>query len=176
MYRLITGCQVHGSIHRRLVRRVEREFMPPGRSAGPNKAYRALGWLRCRNWDRSVQSSGSPMVGGSCQNTVGIPWIIYRQVNTELPTSVRSRLTTWSLLERIPVGMLLAHSMNTLWMPFQECQSGIFFSLFEYLILMSWRSHESLKLTKVNTYGLFYEWKGLDDTLKPLLLAAHQGV
>lgn len=51
-----------------------------------------------------------------------------------------------------------------------------FFLVFEYLILMSRRSHESLKLTKVNTYGLFYEWKGSDNTLKPLLLAAHQGV
>jgi hypothetical protein len=36
-------------------------------------------------------------------------------------------------------------------------------------------SHESLTLTKVNTYGLLYEWKGSDDSLKPLLLAAHQG-
>ncbi|KAH9066867.1 hypothetical protein EDB87DRAFT_1573733 [Lactarius vividus] len=37
-------------------------------------------------------------------------------------------------------------------------------------------SHETLILTKVNTYGLLYEWKGSDDTLKPLLLAAHQDV
>ncbi|KAH9167375.1 hypothetical protein EDB89DRAFT_128974 [Lactarius sanguifluus] len=36
--------------------------------------------------------------------------------------------------------------------------------------------HETLTLTKVNTYGLLYEWKGSDDTLKPLLLAAHQDV
>ena len=36
-------------------------------------------------------------------------------------------------------------------------------------------SHETLTLTKVNTYGLLFEWKGSDDTLKPLLLAAHQG-
>ncbi|KAH9987512.1 hypothetical protein BJV77DRAFT_1070481 [Russula vinacea] len=34
----------------------------------------------------------------------------------------------------------------------------------------------SLTLIKVNTYGLLYEWKGSDDTLKPLLLAAHQDV
>lgn len=59
---------------------------------------------------------------------------------------------------------------------FPRVSVGEFFPLFEYLILMSRRSHESLKLTKVNTYGLFYEWKGSDDTLKPLLLAAHQGV
>ncbi|KAH9074826.1 hypothetical protein EDB83DRAFT_2312331 [Lactarius deliciosus] len=37
-------------------------------------------------------------------------------------------------------------------------------------------SHETLALTKVNTYGLLYEWKGSDDSLKPLLLAAHQDV
>ena len=36
-------------------------------------------------------------------------------------------------------------------------------------------SHANLRLTKVNTYGLYYEWKGLDASLKPLLLAAHQG-
>ena len=36
-------------------------------------------------------------------------------------------------------------------------------------------SHANLKLTKVNTYGLYYEWKGSDASLKPLLLAAHQG-
>jgi len=31
-------------------------------------------------------------------------------------------------------------------------------------------------LTKVNTYALWYEWKGSDVSLKPLLLAAHQDV
>ena len=36
-------------------------------------------------------------------------------------------------------------------------------------------SHKILTLTKVNTYGLLYEWKGSDNSLKPLLLAAHQG-
>lgn len=35
-------------------------------------------------------------------------------------------------------------------------------------------SHKRLTLTKVNTYGLLYEWKGADSSLKPLLLAAHQ--
>ena len=36
-------------------------------------------------------------------------------------------------------------------------------------------SHSALNLTKVNTWGLVYEWKGTDSALKPLLLAAHQG-
>lgn len=37
-------------------------------------------------------------------------------------------------------------------------------------------SHSTLKLTKVNTYGLLYELEGSDSTLKPLLLCAHQGM
>ncbi|KAI3616852.1 carboxypeptidase s [Moniliophthora roreri] len=37
-------------------------------------------------------------------------------------------------------------------------------------------SHSTLELTKVNTYGLLYTWKGYDATLKPTLLAAHQDV
>ncbi|KAF4593116.1 hypothetical protein EYR38_008826 [Pleurotus pulmonarius] len=36
--------------------------------------------------------------------------------------------------------------------------------------------HSTLALTKVNTYGLWYEWAGSDASLKPLLLAAHQDV
>ncbi|KIK60400.1 hypothetical protein GYMLUDRAFT_261395 [Collybiopsis luxurians FD-317 M1] len=36
--------------------------------------------------------------------------------------------------------------------------------------------HSSLTRTKVNTYGLLYEWTGKDPSLKPVLLAAHQDV
>ncbi|KAL5537035.1 hypothetical protein ACEPAF_858 [Sanghuangporus sanghuang] len=36
--------------------------------------------------------------------------------------------------------------------------------------------HAKLNLTKVNTYGLIYEWTGSDPSLKPLLLTAHQDV
>lgn len=37
-------------------------------------------------------------------------------------------------------------------------------------------SHSSLELTKVNTYGLVYYWKGSDESLKPILLTGHQDV
>jgi len=37
-------------------------------------------------------------------------------------------------------------------------------------------SHQHLKLTKINTFGLVYEWTGSNSTLKPVLLASHQGV
>ncbi|KAI0642377.1 carboxypeptidase S [Trametes meyenii] len=36
--------------------------------------------------------------------------------------------------------------------------------------------HENLKQTHVNHYGLVYSWEGRDDTLKPILLTAHQDV
>ena len=36
-------------------------------------------------------------------------------------------------------------------------------------------SHSTLSLRKVNTYGLLYVWQGSDVSLKPVLLAAHQG-
>ncbi|KAH9066871.1 hypothetical protein EDB87DRAFT_1721053 [Lactarius vividus] len=46
----------------------------------------------------------------------------------------------------------------------------------DYLLRSFPLTHETLALTKVNTYGLLYEWKGSGDSLKPLLLAAHQDV
>lgn len=36
--------------------------------------------------------------------------------------------------------------------------------------------HKHLELTKVNTYGLVYFWKGSNPDLKPLMLAGHQDV
>ncbi|EFI27408.1 carboxypeptidase s [Coprinopsis cinerea okayama7 len=36
--------------------------------------------------------------------------------------------------------------------------------------------HSSLKLTKVNKFGLLYEWRGTQPDLRPILLAAHQDV
>lgn len=36
--------------------------------------------------------------------------------------------------------------------------------------------HSTLSLNKVNTYGLLFEWTGSDKSLKPILLAAHQGM
>src|SRR5213082_2981175 len=38
------------------------------------------------------------------------------------------------------------------------------------------KSHAALKLTRVNGYGLLYEWTGSDPGLAPLVLLAHQDV
>ncbi|KAG1881229.1 hypothetical protein F4604DRAFT_1678822 [Suillus subluteus] len=51
------------------------------------------------------------------------------------------------------------------------------FSAFhDYLLKAFPLVHASLEVTKVNTYGLIYVWKGTSSSLKPLLLAAHQDV
>ncbi|KAH7890769.1 hypothetical protein F5I97DRAFT_1974939 [Phlebopus sp. FC_14] len=46
----------------------------------------------------------------------------------------------------------------------------------DYLLKAFPLVHSSLEITKVNTYGLIFVWRGSDSTLKPLLLAAHQDV
>ncbi|KAH9893483.1 carboxypeptidase S [Cubamyces lactineus] len=46
----------------------------------------------------------------------------------------------------------------------------------DYLLKAFPLVHSTLELTKVNTHGLVYVWKGSDSSLKPVLLAAHQDV
>ncbi|KAK7686392.1 hypothetical protein QCA50_010616 [Cerrena zonata] len=46
----------------------------------------------------------------------------------------------------------------------------------DYLLKAFPQVHATLALTKVNTYGLVFEWKGSDESLKPLLLMGHQDV
>ncbi|KAI0367059.1 carboxypeptidase S [Pilatotrama ljubarskyi] len=52
----------------------------------------------------------------------------------------------------------------------------VFGPFHDYLLKSFPLVHSTLKLTKVNTWGLVYEWKGSDPSLKPVLLAAHQDV
>lgn len=52
----------------------------------------------------------------------------------------------------------------------------VFAPFHEYLLTTFPNVHATLKLTKVNTYGLVYAWEGTDTSLKPLLLTAHQDV
>ncbi|KAI0766929.1 carboxypeptidase S [Trametes elegans] len=52
----------------------------------------------------------------------------------------------------------------------------VFGPFHDYLLKSFPLVHSTLQLTKVNTYGLVYAWKGADESLKPVLLAAHQDV
>ncbi|KAG6857473.1 hypothetical protein H0H87_003540 [Tephrocybe sp. NHM501043] len=46
----------------------------------------------------------------------------------------------------------------------------------EYLLTAFPLVHTTLKLTKVNTYGLIFTWQGSDASLKPTVLMGHQDV
>ncbi|KAF9041001.1 carboxypeptidase S [Hymenopellis radicata] len=48
--------------------------------------------------------------------------------------------------------------------------------LHKYLLESFPLVHATFDLKKVNTYGLIYTWKGKDESLKPILLLAHQDV
>ncbi|THU99115.1 carboxypeptidase S [Dendrothele bispora CBS 962.96] len=60
--------------------------------------------------------------------------------------------------------------------PGEDPRWEIFGELHDYLEKAFPLVHSTLSLTKVNTYGLLYEWTGSNPSLKPLLLAAHQDV
>lgn len=58
----------------------------------------------------------------------------------------------------------------------KDARWDIFYQFSDYLKLQFPGVHFVLELDVVNTHGLVYTWKGSDDTLKPLLLMAHQDV
>ncbi|KAJ7504523.1 hypothetical protein B0H11DRAFT_1709687 [Mycena galericulata] len=58
----------------------------------------------------------------------------------------------------------------------QDPRWEVFAPFHDYLSSAFPLVHATLSLTKVNTYGLLFEWTGSDSSLKPVLLAAHQDV
>ena len=113
------------------------------------------------------------LLGGA----VRIPYVFLQYGVTAWASFVgvaRNPTTTWGLSARTLDGRRLGPSTST-------CSKHTLKRQFtpQHLIdtfnVTIVRSHTSLKLTKVNTYGLVYVWEGSDESLKPLLLAAHQG-
>lgn len=52
----------------------------------------------------------------------------------------------------------------------------VMFDIAAYLEKTFPHVHSTLTLEKVNTHGLFYTWKGSEESLKPIILMAHQDV
>ncbi|KIJ20621.1 Merops: M20.UNA [Paxillus involutus ATCC 200175] len=65
---------------------------------------------------------------------------------------------------------------DDLGLPSEDPRWEIETKLHEYLESRFPKVHATLRRIKVNTYALVYEWKGTDDSVKPLLLAAHLDV
>ena len=120
---------------------------------------RALAW---------VESGGySTMVPASCpqQN----PWELKEDpLNLDLDV----------LAERLSRAVQVDTSVGDQWPdPDKNPEQWKAFDQFEeYLRNTFPRVHEKLALEKVHQHGLFYTWKGQDDTLKPILLMSHQDV
>lgn len=60
--------------------------------------------------------------------------------------------------------------------PGNDPRWDIFYEFENYLKATFPAVHATLELEKVNTHGLFYTWKGTDESLKPTLLMAHTDV
>ena len=58
----------------------------------------------------------------------------------------------------------------------QDERWEIMYSFENYLQQTFPKLHATLRKENVNTHGLLYTWQGTDDTLKPLILMAHQDV
>ncbi|KAF8216349.1 hypothetical protein K438DRAFT_1703174 [Mycena galopus ATCC 62051] len=58
----------------------------------------------------------------------------------------------------------------------QDPRWEVFAPFHDYLLGAFPLVHSTLSVTKVNTYGLLFQWTGSDASLKPILLAAHQDV
>jgi Gly-Xaa carboxypeptidase len=58
----------------------------------------------------------------------------------------------------------------------QDPRWDIFYSFADYLSKTYPLAHATLQLEKINTHGLLYTWAGMDPSLKPNLLMAHQDV
>lgn len=67
-------------------------------------------------------------------------------------------------------------SFDDMGMVGEDPRWDIFDSFFDYLSKMFPLVHNTLQLEKVNTHGLLYIWPGIDPSLKPTLLMAHQDV
>ncbi|KAF9219764.1 carboxypeptidase S [Gyrodon lividus] len=65
---------------------------------------------------------------------------------------------------------------DDLGLPSEDPRWEIETKLHDYLESRFPKVHATLQRTKINTYALVYEWKGTDDSVKPLLLAAHLDV
>ncbi|CAK5282359.1 unnamed protein product [Mycena citricolor] len=84
----------------------------------------------------------------------------------------QSKIITW-LSEAVQVPTEVYDGMPP---PGQDPRWEVFGPFHDYLLSAFPLVHETLALTKVNTYGLLYQWAGSDSSLKPILFAAHQDV
>lgn len=86
-------------------------------------------------------------------------------------SEAKSRIVDWlSGAVQIPT-----ESFDTMGPIGEDSRWDVFAPFHEYLENKFPKVYEHLKVDKVSTYALAYEWTGSDKSKKPLMLTAHQG-
>src|SRR5436853_2478449 len=110
--------------------------------------------------------------------------VVLAAVTLERTVSFRSRQPQVAAvaaepLDTVALARRLAGALRFKTISFQDSSqfdAREFAGLHRYLRDSFPKSHAALKLTKVNGYGLLYEWTGSDPGLAPVVLLAHQDV
>ncbi|ORX40185.1 putative carboxypeptidase s precursor [Kockovaella imperatae] len=119
----------------------------------------------------SIASLRVDAKGGSCDQADPLMPSL-DQHNTSSVRSFKDRIIKWHQgVIRIPTFVF-----DEMGEPGEDPKWEIFHDLHRYLEQSYPLVHEHLKLTKVDTIGLVYEWIGSDTSLQPLMLTAHQDV
>jgi len=149
------------------------ELVYSGGSYHTPKQHSNLGESSPGSQNRRIQGKGGRMAQWCNPNRVRllsvIPWI----GSVDYVTSERNPMTTWVRLGRTSGGRPSARFMNICPERFLSCKC-----LYQRAgsSRLNPSRYSALSVTKVNTWGLVYVWKGRNDSLKPLLLTAHQGL
>ena len=129
------------------------------------------------SWDRRIQGKSGRMAqrcSPDCVSSLSAAITCVGSADYACTiASERNHMTLWDRLGRIPGGKPFGRSMNICRERFLSC-SCLHQCACPFILNPS--RYSTLSITKVNTWGLVYVWKGRDDSLKPLLLAAHQGL
>ncbi|XP_006461973.1 hypothetical protein AGABI2DRAFT_193317 [Agaricus bisporus var. bisporus H97] len=135
-----------------------------------------VAFRRGASYGRKYLSTAETFDGACLQEGVLLPQI-HDQLWANLTTTFgshdyQSKAITW-LSEAIQVRTITNDAMGAIGV---DTDWKEFTRFHEYLEKAFPLVYSNLKVTKVNTYGIIYEWKGASPGLKPILLAAHQDV
>lgn len=135
----------------------------------------ALGYLAFEHLPRLMKSmpSDSTLAPGAFKSTCKqAPALLPKHHNLTDTYGYKDRIIEWhSGAIQIPTEIFdVMGPVN------EDARYKVFGDFAEYLEKSYPLVHQKFSISKVNTYGLVYEWKGTDSSKKPLMLTGHQDV
>ena len=129
------------------------------------------------SWDGRIQGKSGRMAqrrSPDCVSSLSvITWGLGVLTYIWTVAPERNHMTSWVRLGRIPGGRPSGRSTNIYQRRSLSC-TCLYQRACPFILNPS--RYSTLSITKVNTWGLVYVWKGRNSSLKPLLLTAHQGL